>query len=118
MSSNMSTDDDYSIDPTQPLRGIIICCTSIPTEQRTDIDQKVAELGGVHKYDLTPDVTHLIVGDYDTPKYRHVARERPDIKAMDGVKAMNLPNYGGAMLWEAQLSKTNGDYAGKIRSSL
>lgn len=37
----------------------------------------------MHKYDLTPDVTHLIVGDYDTPKYRHVARERPDIKAMD-----------------------------------
>lgn len=40
-------------------------------------------MGGTHKYDLTPDVTHLIVGDYDTPKYRHVARERPDIKAMD-----------------------------------
>jgi DNA replication regulator DPB11 len=40
-------------------------------------------LGGTHKYDLTPDVTHLIVGDYDTPKYRHVAKERPDIKAMD-----------------------------------
>ncbi|KAF7549636.1 hypothetical protein G7046_g8278 [Stylonectria norvegica] len=32
---------------------------------------------------LTPDVTHLVVGDYDTPKYRHVARERVDIKAMD-----------------------------------
>lgn len=28
-------------------------------------------------------MTHLVVGDYDTPKYRHVARERPDIKAMD-----------------------------------
>ncbi len=50
---------------------------------QTEIDQKVVELGGVHKYDLTPDVTHLIVGDYDTPKYRHVARERPDIKPMD-----------------------------------
>ena len=50
---------------------------------QTSIAAKVSELGGVHKYDLTPDVTHLIVGDYDTPKYRHVARERPDIKAMD-----------------------------------
>lgn len=40
-------------------------------------------MGGVHKYDLTPDATHLIVGNYDTPKYRHVARERPDIRAMD-----------------------------------
>jgi hypothetical protein len=43
----------------------------------------VVDLGGLHKYDLTPDVTHLIVGDYDTPKYRHVARERTDILAMD-----------------------------------
>lgn len=51
--------------------------------KQTDIAQKVAELGGVHKYDLTPDVTHLVVGGYDTPKYRHVARERVDIKAMD-----------------------------------
>ncbi|OAQ98019.1 hypothetical protein LLEC1_05039 [Akanthomyces lecanii] len=40
------------------------------------------------------------------------------IKALKGVEAMNLPNYGGAMLWEAQLSKTNGDFAKKIRSSV
>lgn len=46
------------------------------------IARKTEELGGIHKYDLTPDVTHLIVGEYDTPKYRHVAKERPDIKAM------------------------------------
>lgn len=45
----------------------------------------------MHKYDLTPDVTHLVVGDYDTPKYRHVARERVDIKAMDAawINAVN-----------------------------
>ena len=36
----------------------------------------------MHRYDLTPDITHLIVGEYDTPKYRHVAKERPDIKPM------------------------------------
>lgn len=48
-----------------------------------DVADRTVELGGTHKYDLTPDVTHLIVGDYNTPKYRHVARERPDIKAMD-----------------------------------
>ena len=40
-------------------------------------------MGGVLTYDLTPNVTHLIVGDYDTRKYRHVARERPDIRVMD-----------------------------------
>ncbi|KAF4462370.1 S-M checkpoint control rad4 [Fusarium albosuccineum] len=82
-SSNAAEGDDVQFDPAQPLSGIIVCCTSIPAEHRSTIAAKVAELGGVHKYDLTPDVTHLIVGDYDTPKYRHVARERPDIKAMD-----------------------------------
>lgn len=28
-------------------------------------------------------MTHLLVGDYNTPKYRHVARSRPDVRAMD-----------------------------------
>ncbi len=37
-------------------------------------------MGAQHKFDLTSDVTHLIVGDYNTPKYRYVAKERPDIK--------------------------------------
>ncbi|KAF4119795.1 BRCA1 C Terminus (BRCT) domain [Geosmithia morbida] len=76
-------EEQLNIDPAEPFKGIIVCCTSIPPEYRADIAQKVSDLGGVHKYDLTPDVTHLIVGDYDTPKYRHVARERPDIRAMD-----------------------------------
>lgn len=49
---------------------------------QSTIARKTEELGGIHKYDLTPDVTHLIVGEYDTPKYRHVAKEREDIKAM------------------------------------
>ncbi|KAM5371257.1 hypothetical protein ACJZ2D_008058 [Fusarium nematophilum] len=90
-SSNPAEDDDnVQIDPAEPLKGIIVCCTSIPAEYRSTIAAKVAELGGVHKYDLTPDVTHLIVGDYDTPKYRHVARERPDIKAMDAAWIENL----------------------------
>ncbi|EGR50315.1 uncharacterized protein TRIREDRAFT_120897 [Trichoderma reesei QM6a] len=92
MASHHSSDDEgYGIDPSVPFQGVIVCCTSIPPDQRTDIAQKVAELGGVHKYDLTPDVTHLVVGDYDTPKYRHVARERADIKAMDAawINAVN-----------------------------
>lgn len=38
-----------------------------------------SQMGAVNKYDLTSDVTHLIVGDTDTPKYRFVARERPDV---------------------------------------
>ncbi|KXX82659.1 S-M checkpoint control protein rad4 [Madurella mycetomatis] len=69
-------------DSAHPFKGVVVCCTSIPTELRSDIAAKTAELGGVHKYDLTPDCTHLIVGEYDTPKYRHVAKERPDVKPM------------------------------------
>ena len=36
-------------------------------------------MGAVHKFDLTSDVTHLIVGETDTPKYKFVAKERPDV---------------------------------------
>ena len=39
-------------------------------------------MGAIHKYDLTSDVTHLIVGDTDTPKYKFVARERSDVKVL------------------------------------
>jgi NAD-dependent DNA ligase len=40
------------------------------------------EMGAVHKLDLTSDVTHLIVGNIATAKYRYVAKERPDIKVL------------------------------------
>ncbi|KAK0663002.1 putative S-M checkpoint control protein rad4 [Cercophora samala] len=73
---------EAGFDPAQPFRGVVICCTSIPPDLREDIASKTIELGGLHKYDLTPECTHLIVGNYDTPKYRHVAKERPDIKPM------------------------------------
>lgn len=39
-------------------------------------------MGAIHKLDLTSDVTHLIVGDTDTPKYKYVAKERPDVKCL------------------------------------
>ncbi|KAK7756221.1 protein kinase activating protein dpb11 [Diatrype stigma] len=70
------------VDSSKPFQGVVVCCTSIPPDQRTEIAQRTTDMGGTHKYDLTPDVTHLIVGDYDTPKYRHVAKERPDILPM------------------------------------
>lgn len=40
------------------------------------------EMGAEHKLDLTSDVTHLIVGDSNTAKYKYVAREREDIKVL------------------------------------
>lgn len=39
-------------------------------------------MGAVHKLDLTSDVTHLVVGRIDTPKYQYVARERLDVKVL------------------------------------
>ncbi|KAI0156734.1 hypothetical protein GGR52DRAFT_199294 [Hypoxylon sp. FL1284] len=73
---------DGLLDSSKPFLGLVLCCTNIEADLRTEIAQRTHDMGGVHKYDLTPDVTHLIVGDYDTAKYRHVARERPDIKPM------------------------------------
>lgn len=39
-------------------------------------------MGAEHKLDLTSDVTHLLVGDSNTPKYQYVAREREDVKVL------------------------------------
>jgi len=40
-------------------------------------------MGAKHALDLTGEVTHLIVGDSDTPKYKYVAKERPDIIVLE-----------------------------------
>jgi DNA replication regulator DPB11 len=39
-------------------------------------------MGAIHRLDLTQDVTHLIIGRYDTPKYAYVAKARPDVRPM------------------------------------
>ena len=39
-------------------------------------------MGAIHKLDLTSDVTHLVVGDTDTPKYKFAAKKRPDVKCL------------------------------------
>ncbi|KAI0541826.1 hypothetical protein GGR58DRAFT_455075 [Xylaria digitata] len=75
-------DHHHTPNSSRPFHGLVLCCTSIEADLRSEIAQRTADMGGVHKYDLTPDVTHLIVGDYNTAKYRHVAKERPDIKPM------------------------------------
>ncbi|KAJ1337263.1 DNA replication regulator DPB11 [Microdochium nivale] len=72
----------HAFDSSMPLHGVVLCCTSIAPDLRAMIDRSTKEMGGIHKYDLTPEATHLIVGEYETPKYRHVARDRPDIVPM------------------------------------
>ena len=39
-------------------------------------------MGAVHKFDLTSEVTHLIVGETNTPKYKYVAKQRNDVKVL------------------------------------
>ncbi|KAI9890417.1 MAG: hypothetical protein M1814_004203 [Vezdaea aestivalis] len=65
-----------------PLKDVVLCCTSVPPDLRAELASRIDEMGGVHKPDLTVDVSHLIVGHWDTPKYRYVAKERPDVKVL------------------------------------
>jgi hypothetical protein len=41
-----------------------------------------AQMGAVIKLDLTSDVTHLIVGNINSAKYRYVAKSREDVKVL------------------------------------
>ena len=50
--------------------------------EQTNLAAAAEQMGAIHKYDLTSDVTHLIVGDTDTPKYKFVAKERLDVKCL------------------------------------
>lgn len=50
--------------------------------KQTELAAWAAEMGAEHKLDLTSDVTHLIVGETQTPKYKYVAREREDVKCL------------------------------------
>ncbi|KAF2147869.1 hypothetical protein K461DRAFT_233864 [Myriangium duriaei CBS 260.36] len=63
----------------QPLKGAILCSTSLSQDVKAKVGSIGAEMGAVHKLDLTSDVTHLLVGNVDSEKYRHVAKRRPDI---------------------------------------
>lgn len=49
---------------------------------QTSLASNATELGAQFQLDLTSHVTHLIVGCITTPKYRYVAKERPDIKVV------------------------------------
>lgn len=69
-------------DKEQPLAGVILCCTSILPELRSQLAATATEMGAQHQFDLTSDVTHMIVGETNTAKYKYVARERGDVKVL------------------------------------
>ncbi|TEY36359.1 hypothetical protein BOTCAL_0556g00010 [Botryotinia calthae] len=66
----------------QPLKGMIVCCTNVPDEKRTELNTQAEQMGASLRADLTVEVTHLIVGHWDTPKYHYVAQFRPDVRPM------------------------------------
>ncbi|RMZ91909.1 hypothetical protein DV736_g853, partial [Chaetothyriales sp. CBS 134916] len=66
----------------KPFAGAVFCFTSVSPDLRTEYAQYAVEMGAEHKLDLTSDVTHLLVGDTDTAKYKYVAREREDVKVL------------------------------------
>ncbi|KAH2196018.1 hypothetical protein KXW61_003591 [Aspergillus fumigatus] len=63
----------------RPLSGVVLCFTSILPEQRSELATIASQMGAAHKFDLTSDVTHLLVGEINTAKYKFVARERSDV---------------------------------------
>ncbi|PYH43775.1 BRCT domain protein [Aspergillus saccharolyticus JOP 1030-1] len=65
-----------------PLAGVVLCFTSILPEQRSEIASVASQMGATHKFDLTSDVTHLLIGEVNTPKYKFVARERADVTVL------------------------------------
>ncbi|KAK5167670.1 protein kinase activating protein dpb11 [Saxophila tyrrhenica] len=106
----MAQDMDHGIDPL-PLKGVVLCCTSLLQDARIKLAETAQEMGAIHKLDLTADVTHLIVGSITTPKYCYVAKERPDIKVLhpDWIEAVRVPWMDGqdvdvpSLEWQHQL---------------
>jgi DNA replication regulator DPB11 len=44
---------------------------------------QATQMGAIFKADLRSDVTHLVVGNVNTPKYQYAAQNRFDLKIMD-----------------------------------
>lgn len=75
--ANRLVDDDA-----QPLHGVVLCCTSIVQEQNHHLAEIGRQMGASLRYELTLDVTHLIVGKINTEKYKYIARARPEVKVV------------------------------------
>ncbi|KAM3083782.1 protein kinase activating protein dpb11 [Clarireedia jacksonii] len=80
--SDVPAGGNVALDHSAPLKGVVICCTSVSDEKRTALASMAEQMGAIIRADLTVEVTHLIVGDFDTPKYQYVAQFRPDVRPM------------------------------------
>lgn len=61
------------------LSGTRFCCTGIPSNFRDDLFQKITKLGGKCFNHLMENVDVLIIGDYNTEKYKFCVKNRNDI---------------------------------------
>ncbi|KAF2238856.1 hypothetical protein EV356DRAFT_528752 [Viridothelium virens] len=89
--------DDFNGSTHKPLAGAVLCFTSVPAEERGKLVNIAQAMGAIHKLDLTSDVTHLIVGNVDTAKYKFTAKQRADIKVLppEWIEAMRMLWIGG-----------------------
>ncbi|KAK1088669.1 protein kinase activating protein dpb11 [Friedmanniomyces endolithicus] len=78
----MAQGADNDIAERLPLHGVVLCCTALSQDVRLTLPDVASRMGATFRLDLTTDVTHLIVGSITTPKYRYVAKSRPDIKVV------------------------------------
>ncbi|KAK3680277.1 protein kinase activating protein dpb11 [Recurvomyces mirabilis] len=78
----MADEEDRALQDSLSLRGVVLCCTSLPQDARSRLPGIAEQMGAVHKLDLTSDVTHLIVGNVNTAKYKYVAKERQDMRVL------------------------------------
>ncbi|KAK1056397.1 protein kinase activating protein dpb11 [Friedmanniomyces endolithicus] len=78
----MAQGADNDIAERLPLHGVVLCCTALSQDVRLTLPDVASPMGATFRLDLTTDVTHLIVGSITTPKYRYVAKSRPDIKVV------------------------------------
>ena len=70
---------------TTSLEALIILCPDLGltiTFEQEQLTGSAKEMGATIKLDLTSDVTHLIVGGINTPKYKYVAGNRPDVQCL------------------------------------
>lgn len=63
-----------------PFSGVKFSSTSIPSTIKKELRTDITSMGGIFFDDLMADVNVLIVGDYDTEKYKFCAKRRYDIK--------------------------------------
>lgn len=56
--------------------------TDADATPQTELSVIGAQMGAQVKLDLTSDVTHLIVGNTNSAKYRYVAKAREDVKVL------------------------------------